>query len=88
MFELPEPGSQAMVDLLCLLDKARYENAHAWIVVVIDDETGEIVHGYGPFEQAEQALAEAGQQAAWWAENEPDESTSTYKIVPLWGPGE
>ena len=87
-FDLPEPDSPEMVDLLCLLDRARYENAHAWIVVVVDDESGEIVHGYGPFPQAEQALVEAGEQATWWKENEPDEGLSTYKIVPLWGPGE
>lgn len=87
-FELPEPGTEEMVDLLCRLDKARYDNVREWIVVVVDDETGEIIHGYGPFDEAEQALVEAGQQATWWEENEPESSPSTYKIVPLWGPGE
>lgn len=87
-FELPDHGTPEFVDLLCRLDQARSENARAWIVVVVDDDTGEVVHGYGPFEQAEQALVEAGKQETWWAENEPDEPTSSYKIVPLWGPGE
>lgn len=87
-FQIPEPGTDEFVDLLCRLDRARYENVREWIVVVVDDESGEIIHGYGPFDEAEQALIEAGQQAEWWAENEPDESPSTYKIVPLWGPGE
>ena len=86
-FEIPEPGTDEFVDLLCLLDKARYENAREWIIVVVD-ESGEVVQGYGPFEQAEQALVEAGEQEAWWAENEPDEDACTYKIVPLWGPGQ
>jgi len=87
-FEIPEPGTDEFVNLLCLLDKARYENAREWIVVVIDDDTGEVVHGYGPFTEAEQALVEAGEQEAWWKENEPEEGTCTYKIVPLWGAGE
>lgn len=89
-FEIPEAGSQEFVDLLCMLDRARYENARAWLVVTIDDESGEIVHGHGPFEQAEQALTAAGEMDAEWqriAEDE-DDSTYTYKIVPLWGPGE
>lgn len=87
-FALPEPGSAEMVDLLCMLDQSRYDNAKAWIVVVADAETNEIVHGYGPFGQAEQALAEAGEQAAWWKENAPELSESVYRIVPLWAPGE
>lgn len=85
---LPDPGSPEMVELLCLLDQSRYENARAWVVVVVDAESADIVQCYGPFEQAEQALVEAGEQAAWWKENAPELSESLYKIVPLWGPGE
>ena len=87
-FEIPEAGTPEYVDLMCLLDKSRYDNVREWIVVVVDDESGEIIHGYGPFDEAEQALVEAGEQEAWWRENEPNLATSTYKIVPLWGPGE
>lgn len=84
-FEIPDAGTPEFVDLLCLLDKARYENARAWVVVVVDDESGEIIHGCGPFHEAEQALVEAGEQeAALTAE----ESSCTFKIVPLWRPGE
>lgn len=80
-----------MVDLLCLLDRARYQNARAWIVITVDDESGEIVHGHGPFAEAEQALVAAGEQHQEWErerERDPEAGTETYKIVPLWGPGE
>lgn len=87
-FVLPDPGSPEMVELLCRLDQSRYENARAWVVVVVDPESGQIVQAYGPFEQAEQALVEAGEQAAWWKENAPELSESLYKIVPLWESGE
>lgn len=88
-FQIPEHGTEEWVDLLCLLDRARYENAKAWVVVVIDDDTDEVCNAYGPFDEAEQALIESGRQdAEWKAHADPEEGNWTYKIVPLWGPGE
>ena len=87
-FVIPEHGSQEFVDLLCLLDRARYENARAWLVVTVDDESGEIVHGHGPFTDAEDALVAAGEMDNEWQRIADDDSTYTYKIVPLWEPGQ
>jgi len=88
-FEIPEPGSPEMVDLLCRLEQARYENATAWCIVVIDDCTGEVCQGCGPFDEPEQALIAAGRQEADWNEHaEPEEGSFTYKIVPFFEPGE
>lgn len=88
-FVIPEAGSPEMIDLLCRLEQARYELANAWSVVVADDETGEVCHTYGPFDEAEQALAHAGEHDRDWHEQEGDEAGSwKYAIVPLWGPGE
>lgn len=88
-FEIPEAGSPEMVDLLCKLEQARYELATAWCVVVADEDTGEVCHTYGPFDEAEQALTYAGEHDREWQEQEGDEAGSwKYAIVPLWGPGE
>lgn len=88
-FVLPEPGSPEMVDLICRLEHARYELATAWCIVVADDDVGEICHVFGPFDEPEQALIEAGRQDADWKTSVgEDEGGWTYKIVPLWGPGE
>lgn len=88
-FQIPEPGSPEMVDLLCRLDKARYELANAWAVVVADEESGEVCHVYAGFDSAEQAFVYAGEHDREWHEQEGDEAnTWKYAIVPLWEPGE
>jgi len=89
MFEIPEQGTAEWVDLLCRLDRARYENANAWVVISVDDDSGEICDATGPFPEAEMALVKAGRMDADWKETEDEESgTWTYKIVPIWAPGE
>lgn len=86
---MPEPGTPEMVDLICLLDRARYELAKAWAVVVADEETGEVCHVYGGFAEAEQAFLYAGEHDREWHDQEGDTATAwKYAIVPLWGPGE
>lgn len=87
-FEIPEPGSPEMVELLCTLERARYELATAWCVVVADNESGEVCHTFGPFDEAEQALAYAGEHDRDWHEQEGESGDWKYAIVPLWGPGE
>lgn len=89
-FVLPEPDSPEMIDLICKLDRVRHDNATAWVLVLVDDTTGEVCQGYGPFVEPEQALVEAGEQERWWRENNDTEELGTfsYKIVPLWEPGE
>lgn len=86
-FVLPEPGTEEWVDLMCGLDRARYENANRWTVVLVDEDSGEICQTIGPFDEAEQALVFAGEHDRDWKENEdPDGNAGfVYKIVPLWG---
>lgn len=88
-FQIPEPGSSEMVDLLCRLEQARSEHAGAWVVVVIDDETNTVSHVQGPFEQGEQALVAAGEyDASWKAHADPEEGDWTYAVVPIFGADE
>lgn len=88
-FEIPARGSDALVDLLCRIDKARYDEAKQFVVVVIDDDTGDVAHATGPFAEPEQALIEAGRQESDWKSHaQPDEGTWSYKVVPLWEPDE
>jgi hypothetical protein len=86
-FVIPEPGSDAMVDLLCRIDQARYEEAKAFVVIAIDEVTGQVAHTTGPFAEPEHALIEAGRQDAdWKAHAEPEEGDYSYVVVPLWEP--
>lgn len=88
-FVIPEPGTDEFIDLLCLLERARYDLAKAWCIVVADEETGEVCHVYGGFAEPEQALAYAGEHDRQWREQESEDAgVWKYAIVPLWGPGE
>lgn len=90
-FEIPEPGSPEMVKLLCDLESRCSEIANEWALVIADEETGMVASVYGPFDEPEQALVEAGrQEGAWNVERELDPELEGWKfiIVPLWGPGE
>lgn len=73
---------QALVDLICKLEQASHE-AGAFALVTLDD-TGAVVHATGPFDQPEQALAQAGRDEADWREH--GEGDIGFIVVPLWEP--
>lgn len=78
-----------MADLLVRLEQASIENAHAFVVVATDTYSGAVLNSTGPFEQAEQALAETGRLDAEWrrtAEDEVEADAISYIVVPLWEP--
>lgn len=85
-FEIPEPGSPEMEELLCSLDARCQEIADSWAVIVTDDETGLPVGSFGPFAQPEQALIEVGRQEVAWKDTDAEEDAWSYFIVPIWEP--
>ena len=77
--------------LIAMLEQARYANATAFAVVTVDNETHTVVHGTGPFVEAEQALAQAGRDDRGWKEfvgDGEDPGDFSYVVVPLWAPTE
>jgi hypothetical protein len=63
-------------------------DAIGWVVVVLDLEPPvSVVSTYGPFEQPEQALAEAGKHSATSLRLNPDEEYGwSHVVVPLFKP--
>jgi hypothetical protein len=79
--------AEAMADLLVKLERAAVGSAKAFVVVTVDDESGDVVHATGPFAEPEQALVQAGRDDAEWKRvAEPGEGNFTYVVVPLWEP--
>lgn len=77
----------AQVELLVRLERARTDEARAFVVVTVDQEDGAVLCATGPFEEAEAALAQAGRDhAAWERHAEPGEPGWDHVVVPLWEP--
>lgn len=77
----------ALVDLFVKMERFRFEEAKACVVVTVDQDTGTVVHATGPFTQPELALAQAGRDdASWKRYAAPGEGEFTYHVVPLWEP--
>jgi hypothetical protein len=75
-------------ELILALEQA-HQNARAFVVVTVDNEDHGVVHATGPFEEAEQALVQAGRDDAAWKEfmdGETDAGDFSYLVVPLWAP--
>lgn len=78
----------ALVDLMMQLEQARWNEARAFVVVTVDLDTSQPINASGPYEQAEQAFAQAGRdQADWDRSKDCDEGDVTHMVVPLWEPG-
>jgi hypothetical protein len=79
--------NDAMVDLLVKLERCSVEEADAFVVVTVDEETGIVLHATGPFAEPEAALVQAGiDEAAWNRATGPEDGRLLYRVVSLWEP--
>lgn len=77
-------------DLLIACDRAIVENAKAFVVVAVDFDAGIVLHATGPFEEAEQALVQAGVDENQWKrdteDGDPADNSIRWLVVPQWEP--
>lgn len=81
--------AEALIELICNLERAAHEHARAFVVVCSERSSGQVVHATGPFPQAEHALIESVREDREWRHfcDAGEEDSFSYQVVPLWEQG-